>query len=139
MTKDKYRMSNHVEIAKTIQSQIVTVDNMALFAWGAKKFAALPGTETTLGGLQFVVNGLAFKGIIVISLNGSDLYEIEAKTKSRINRRTMEQTGLKRKFFAKDIYAEDLVNVLDSIIEIGANQHEDFESPNISGVRGGRY
>ena len=77
-------MSNHVEIAKTIQSQIVTIDNMALFAWGAKKFTALPETNTTLGGLQFVVNGLAFKGIIVISLNGSDLYEIEAKTKSRI-------------------------------------------------------
>ena len=131
-------MSNHVEIAKTIQSQIVPIDNMALFAWGAKKFTALTETNTTLGGLQFVVNGLAFKGIIVISLNGSDLYEIEAKTKSRINRRTMEQTGLKRKFFAEDIYAEDLVNVLDSIIEIGAKQ-EDFENPCPQGARGGRY
>ena len=132
-------MSYQMEIANTIRDQIRTIDKMALMAWGATKLTALPETKTSLGGLQFEVKGLAFKGIIAITLNGSDLYEVEAKTKSRINRRTMEQVGLKRKFYTKDVYAEDLVNILDSVIEIGANQHEDFENPCPQGVRGGRY
>ena len=135
-------MSKHVRIAETIRSQLKEIDWAALMAWGAKDFSALPevqgGINPHLGGLHFKVNGLTFKGHIHITLNGSDLYQIEGLTIRKKRNGEHYEVRRNRIFFVKDVYAEDLVNVLDSFIELGAKQ-EDFETPNISGVRGGRY
>ena len=92
-------------IARTIISQIKTLDHMALFAWGFKNAFGLED------GVQFDVNGLKFKGKVIIKLNGSDLYDI---TFGRMNRKTFE---FDVKETAEDIYCDQLVEILDHYIE----------------------
>lgn len=131
-------MTEHMEIAKTIRTQLMTLDKFATWAWGCKDWSGLSATAGSLGGLHFRVNGKTFKGHVHITLNASDLYDIEAKTPSRINRKTMEQTGLKTKVTIKDVFVTDLIAMLDSFIEEGAQQ-EDFDTACEAGVRGGTY
>ena len=90
--------------AHTIISQIRALDKMALAAWGAKDLVAF------LNGLQFRTSGSVrkHKGFIKITLNASDLYDIEAFT---------IRTGeIKVKRQLTDIYVDELVNWLDNII-----------------------
>jgi hypothetical protein len=93
------------EIAKTILTQIHTLDKWAFGAWGAREFITLSNPP----GLQFRVNGAKFQGKVIITLNGKDLYDI--------------QFGLsvKATFIIKhkehDIYAEDLVRIIDEYVE----------------------
>lgn len=135
-------MARHIEIAETIRDQLKTIDWAALMAWGAKNFSALEGVKggihPHLGGLHFKVNGLTFKGHIHITLNASDLYNIEGLTIRKKQNGEHYMVQRKRIFLVKDIFAEDLVNTLDSFIELGAKQ-EDFDNPCPQGARGGRY
>ena len=131
-------MSDHKEIAQIIRQQLIGMNMMATWAWGCKDWSALPADTGSLGGLHFRVNGKTFKGHVHITLNASDLYDIQAITPSRINRKTMEQTGLKTKITIQDVFVSDLINTLDSFIEEGAQQ-EDFDIACESGVRGGTY
>lgn len=91
-------------IAHTIISQIRTIDKMALVAWGAKDFVAFPN------GLQFKTSGSVrkHKGFVKITLNASDLYDIEAFT-IRVG-----EVKVKRQL--SDIYVDELVSWLDNII-----------------------
>ena len=142
--------TRHFMIAETIRYQITTLDRMALWAWGAKDFVAIPEgqhkpaarmhglTKPILGGLHFRVNGKTFKGHVYVTLNASDEYDIQAVTPIRTNRKTFATSGGKLKVAMTGVYAEDLVNMLDSFIELGATQ-EDFETANATGVRGGTY
>lgn len=131
-------MSEYMKIAKTIRTQLMTLDRFATWAWGCKDWSALPADTGSIGGLHFRVNGKTFKGHVHITLNASDLYDIQAITPSRINRKTMEQTGLKTKITIQDVFVGDLINTLDSFIEEGAQQ-EDFDIACDAGVRGGTY
>lgn len=93
-----------MNIAKTILEQIRAIDGRAMWAWGAKDIV------NTGAGLQFKVGGLAkFKGHIHIKLNASDLYDIEFY---KIRKGDIKVTN---KF--DDVYAEDLVNVIDSVVQ----------------------
>lgn len=138
-------MTEHMQIAETIRSQISTIDKMALWAWGAKDYSAVPAGDHEIaawkyglhfphaGGLHFRVNGATFKGHVYVTLNGSDMYDVKAVTPIRINRKTFNQTGGQLKIVIKDVFCTDLVDMLDSFIEHGAQQ-DDFDDPNVKGV-----
>ena len=128
MTEKTY----HAEVAKTIMSQMKALDTMALWAWGAKDWVAIPAGEHKkatveagvykpfVGGLHFRVNGLSFKGHIIITLNGSDLYDIVAITNYEMSARGSQ----KPKFAICDVYAEDLIYMLDGFIENKRTPHD---------------
>lgn len=93
-----------MNIAQTILSQIKTLDGRALWAWGAKD---LVNTGT---GLQFKVGGLAkFKGQVLVKLNAADLYDIEF---FKIRKGEVKVTNT-----FTDVFAEDLVDVIDSVVQ----------------------
>ena len=89
-----------MNIATTIRNQIMTIDGMALWAWGAKNLIALED------GLQFKSSGMVkWKGFVTIKLNGRDLYDVEF---GKV--RKGEYTSVKK---VSDIFAEDLVNTIE--------------------------
>ena len=92
-------------VAKTILSQIKTLDARALWAWGAKDLV------DTGGGLQFRVGGLAkFKGFVEIDYNeATDLYDI------RFFKIRKAQINVTNTFIGA--YAEDLVSVIDTVVQ----------------------
>lgn len=61
-----------MSIAKTILSQIKTLDPMALFAWGAKDFVNMGN------GLKFKTSGMVgWKGYVYVKYDeGLDLYNV---------------------------------------------------------------
>ena len=113
------------KIADTIIFQIKTLDKWALMAFGAQKFKVIDSAKYSpsaqlkglrgvhLGGVWFKVSGLAFKGDVMITLNGSDLYDIQGYSNKGI-----------LKVCLNDVYAEDLVFLLDGFIEQGASQED---------------
>ncbi len=92
-------------IARTILEQIKTLDHMALFAWGFKNGVGLDD------GIQFDVNGLKFKGKVIIKLTAMDDYTI---TFGKVNLKTFE---FDVKETAKGVYCDQLVVILDHYIE----------------------
>lgn len=109
---------SYMEVANTIRDQIKTLDRWALGAYAAKNFMGSNGFTNqgiTVGpGLQFDVSGHKFKGRVLIGLNGSDLYDIYFVTIGKSGKNLGKITV---KAETHDIYAEDLVTVLDRYIE----------------------
>ena len=101
-----------LEVANTIRQQLNSIDRRALFAWGAHQFAGSDATDNGLPFLQFQVkNNPKVKGTarVKISLNGKDLYNIEVfKVDSKYNIKYIKQL--------EDVFAEDLVSVIDEIL-----------------------
>lgn len=95
----------NMTIASTIYGQIHALDGMAWYAWGSKNPMALKD------GLQFDVNGLVFKGKVIIKLTAMDDYTI---TFGRMNRKTFE---FDVKETAEGVYCDQLVEILDHYIE----------------------
>jgi hypothetical protein len=91
-------------IAQTILSQIKTIDPRATWAWGAKELVNMGD------GLKFKTSGMVkWKGYVYIKYNeGTDLYDIEFFRIRGVNVKT--DKGM------TDIFAEDLVNVIDSVV-----------------------
>ena len=94
-----------MSVAKTILSQIKTIAPHAMWAWGANSLV------DTKGGLQFKVGGLTkFKGYVHVKLDeGNDLYDIEF---FKIRESEVKVTNT-----FNGIYAEDLVDIIDSIVQ----------------------
>jgi len=90
-------------IAKTILTQIKTLDPMATWAWGAKDMVALED------GLRFKTTGMVKnKGYVTVKLNGSDLYDVEFGKIRKYEYKELER--------AEDIYVENLVEVIDGMV-----------------------
>ena len=91
--------------AKTILSQIKSIDPMSVWAWGAKDFVA------TSKGLQFRTGGLAkFKGLVHIKYNeGSDLYDVDFLKMKKGMPSVVSATN--------EVYADMLVEVIDSVVQ----------------------
>jgi hypothetical protein len=91
-----------MSIAQIIRQQINSIDRMAFFAWGVKEMIA------NTNGLQFKSTGMAkWKGWVDVKYNeGTDLYDIDF-FRIRAGKLIMDRK-------ATDIYAEDLVQVIDS-------------------------
>jgi hypothetical protein len=93
-------MATDLTIAKTILAQIKMIDPRATWAWGAKDFVG------TANSIRFKTSGMVkWKGYVEVSLNGRDLYDVEF----------YRVRGIEVKVVSKlnDIFAEDLVNVID--------------------------
>lgn len=105
------------EIAQTILNQIKATDPAALMAWGVRNCVALPeqkiliqGAEKVqLGGVQFNVNGLKFRGKVLVRLMGSDTYTVE------IGR--IYKGAWKVKEQREDVYCDELMAHIDGLIE----------------------
>ena len=91
-------------IAQTILSQIKTIDPRATWAWGAKDFVNMGD------GLKFKTSGMVkWKGYVYIKYNeGTDLYDIEFFR--------IRNCEIKPYKGMTDIYAEDLVRIIDSVV-----------------------
>jgi hypothetical protein len=91
-------------IAQTILSQIKTIDPRATWAWGAKELVNMGD------GLKFKTSGMVkWKGYVYIKYNeGTDLYDIEFFR--------IRGANIKADKGMTDIFAEDLVNVIDSVV-----------------------
>lgn len=93
-----------MSVAQTILSQIKAIDPRATWAWGAKDFVNMGD------GLQFKTSGMVkWKGQVYIKYNGAtDLYDLSF----------FRVRGANVKFdeTASDIYAEDLVRIIDSVV-----------------------
>ncbi len=96
--------SQTMAIAETILEQIRYTDRYALWAWGAKNFAALQESKEYQGGLEFQVNGLTHKGWIKVCLRWVDDYTIVFVNQNREVIKTAEA-----------IYCDMLVSTIDWI------------------------
>ncbi|MEB6550172.1 hypothetical protein MXL46_13840 [Heyndrickxia sporothermodurans] len=95
----------NTEIAKTILNQIRILDKFALMAWGTSEFVALQN------GVQFKIRTPLYKrgGRVKITLNSMDTYDIEVFKIVKSEIITLKKSN--------DIYCDQLVEVLDSLIE----------------------
>ena len=88
-------------ILKILRSQL-----MVVFSWGFHRPSALPNNE----GLAFQVNGFKYKGMVKVIYNvGADLFEVH------LDNGTVEE----------DIYADQLVDIIDGMVERTDNYAED--------------
>lgn len=90
--------------AQIILSQINTLDPRAMFAWGAK------GLTNTGDGLTFKTSGMTpWKGYVSIKYDeGKDLYQIEFVRVRNFERKLDKVVD--------DVYAEDLVQIIDGFV-----------------------
>lgn len=92
-----------MNVATIIRDQIHAMDPSAMPAWGAKDLIAFEN------GLQFKTSGLVKnKGLVRITLNASDLYDVEF---GKI--RKFEFTQLQN---VEDVFVEDLISVIDEMV-----------------------
>ena len=91
-----------MSVAQTIRQQITTIDRSAFMAWGVK------GMIANTNGLQFKSTGMTrWKGWVDVKYNeGTDLYDIDF-FRIRAGKLIMDRK-------ATDVYAEDLVHVIDA-------------------------
>jgi len=91
-------------IAKTILSQIKTIDPWAMGAWGAKELVAKES------GLQFKSSGMVkWKGIVSVNyIAGADHYDVEF---GKIRKYEYKVNEVK-----KGVYAPELVDVIDNYV-----------------------
>lgn len=91
-------------IAQTILSQIKTIDPRATWAWGAKELVNMGD------GLKFKTSGMVkWKGHVYIRYNeATDLYDIEFFR--------IRNCEIKCDKGMTDIFAEDLVRVIDEVV-----------------------
>ncbi|MCP4526652.1 MAG: hypothetical protein GY833_12175 [Aestuariibacter sp.] len=96
--------SRNKAIAETILKQLRTLDKWALGSWAARDFIAIDS------GIQFRVRGTKVKvgGMVQITLNGRDLYDIKLLTIRGVNVKTKAEVN--------DIFVDSLVDALDSVI-----------------------
>lgn len=75
--------------------------NYKVMSWGAHAW-----TNIVNKGLRFKVQGQKYRGWIILTVNGLDLFEIHYVNRSMEIKETV-----------KDIYLEDLIDVIDRKIE----------------------
>lgn len=102
-------MTRTLEIANTIKHQITAQSPMSLMSYAARDFVALNETNKRHGGLQFKVSGYKHKGLVLINLAFNDTYTIECV---KIRKGSVTICNV-----LKDVYAGQLIQVLDSFIE----------------------
>ena len=91
------------KVSDTILKQVNAIDRFALASWGAKNYVA------SNDGIQFDVRGSKFRGRVIITYDkGSDTYIIELGNVRKLD--------WKQKYMIKQVFAGDLVNVLDQQI-----------------------
>ena len=101
--KKKKKKLTESKVAKTILKQINAMDKWALQSWGAKNYVSSDKS------IQFDVRGSKFRGRVIITYDrGPDTYVVELGKVVKLD--------WKQKYMMKNIFAQDLVNVLDQQI-----------------------
>ncbi len=111
-------MSRNKEIANTIWAQMQAIDKNLCMCMGVSKL------QIVRDGLQFSVNGLSFKGLVQITLNGADLYDVKfIKPVKKLNK-VAQELGVKMYDTTYDtvseennVFAEDLMYLLENMVE----------------------
>jgi hypothetical protein len=102
---------NDMEIARTIQSQLITLGRLQVMSWGAHKW------EGGKDFLQFKVRGFKFDGQVKITLDfSSDTYKIEF-IKNRVVVETYE-----------DVYFDGMVDLIDRYVELTDDYENDVNN-----------
>lgn len=106
------------EIANTIWGQMKAIDGNLCMCMGVSKLLVIEN------GLQFNVNGLSFKGLVQITLNGSDLYDVKLVKPVRKQNMVAKELGIKTfdtvletKAEYNDIFVDDLMGLLEDTVE----------------------
>lgn len=106
------------QIAQTIWEQMKTMDSNLCMCMGVHKLQVIDN------GLQFKVNGTSFKGLVQITLNGADLYDVHFVKLTRKQNKQALQYGVKafdtepevvEKFL--NIFVDELMDVLEVTVE----------------------
>ncbi len=88
-----------LEIAKTIQSQLMGLGKIKVWSWGANSWTAIQN------GLAFKVQGFKFKGIVKIVLMPSDTYTIQF----------IKGKSIEKEY--SDIFFDEMVDTIDNYVE----------------------
>ena len=106
------------QIANTIWQQMRAIDMNLVMCMGVTKPTVIEN------GLQFTVNGLSFKGLVKITLNGADLYDIKLVKPVRKQNQKAKELGVKMfdttfevKEEINDVYFDMLMPILEDRVE----------------------
>lgn len=100
-----------LQVAETAKNQLLATTPMnVVLSWGVEKFIATVFKE--MPALKFKVNGRLFKGFVIVTLNGSDYYEIHLVNDQEAKCVT------DRAFF------DEVGEIIDESIESGTNKAE---------------
>lgn len=105
-------MSRTLEIAQTIQHQLMTLGRVKVWSWGSRSWTAIKDEENR-DGLEFRVSGFKHKGKVRIVLDWSDTYVI-----SFFNSRNT----LKGK--VDEVYFDEMVDLIDTFVEYPGSDEE---------------
>ena len=108
---------NPMEIAQTIQKQLIgTLGNSVVWSWGQSALQAMSGEqaqalgiEDSIGALKFKVNGNHHKGHVIVSLNGSDTYDVYIGT--------VRKNKLTIKAHEEDLFFDEFGEYIDQQVE----------------------
>ena len=107
-----------MKTGEIIWRQMLNLDRNLVMCMGVKKLCLIEN------GLRFYVNGLSFKGIVEITLNGYDLYNIKFIKKTRKQNPIAKNLGVKildtfheiHKEF-NDVYFDQMMPIMEQIVE----------------------
>lgn len=106
------------QIAEEIWRQMRAMDANLCMCMGVQKLKIIER------GLQFNVNGLVFKGIVQITLNGFDLYDVKFIKSVRKQNTTTKEFGIKSfttvsevEKEVNNVFVEDLMVVLEETVK----------------------
>ena len=109
---------NNKEIANTIWTQMKYIDSNLIMCMGVQ------GLTVIDRGLRFKVNGLSFKGLVEVTLNGGDLYDVAFITHSRKRNETAKALGVIRfdmvrnvQEVVNDVFFDGLMELLEDRVE----------------------
>ena len=97
------------DIAKTIFSQIKSLDPYAFSAWGAKDLTTLLDKNDIENGLRFKTSGLVENiGYVNVTLNPRDYYDVTFGT--------IQKSKWKELNRQNDVFAFDLIATIDEMV-----------------------
>jgi hypothetical protein len=97
------------DIAKTIFSQIKSLDPYAFLAWGAKDLTTLLDKNDIENGLRFKTSGLVENiGYVNVTLNPRDYYDVTFGT--------IQKSKWKELNRQNDVFAFDLIATIDEMV-----------------------
>ena len=117
-----------MQVVETIREQLVSLTPMpVLMSWGIKGFIAT--VHRNMPALKFKVNGRLHAGNVIISLNGSDYYEVYL------------QNGKGTECINEEVCFDELGDVIDRAIESGTNkeEYENFCHQQLAELLGGKF
>lgn len=114
-------MSREQEVAQTIMHQLRTLGGIKMMSWGAHAFrhGSTRGEKYSNPFLLFRVNGLLYKGQVMIVLMGDDTYTIRLVKKD-----LTLPTGFAVTKEVENVFFDEMVDLIDSMVEYSGNKEE---------------